>query len=858
MTPTRISFAEALRWGRLGIVVSALVICTVTIFMLYVEIWGKTRELSHTRADDSFWSLAQANVEILALQSALHYAIDHQPLGLKEVRRRYDVYFSRVEILRNSTQFTAIRQLENVDEDFEGMARFFNETLPLVDGPDKVLAENLEKILEKSEDARAHTRHFSLAGVNAFAESADANRAELSLTVSRLATLTAGQVGVLVLLILALMRMLQAGDRQAREQAIIRDRLEVVVKTAIDAVLVFGEDGRIQDYNGAAERVFGYSRKEIIGKRYWEMIVPDHLQDQLRGDFANFPITGETSFVGKGLQRLELRHKSGRVFPVEFSVDMAKSEGGVIFISYIRDISGRLKAESELVEARDHAVAGEKAKARLLAVMSHEMRTPLNGLLGTLDLIERSEHTDKQQQYLDNMRVSGELLLQHVNDVLDVSRLDADGGDVPTVTFDGSVILDEVIELQRNLSARQGNEIVCNYAPNELRELRGDPRSLRQVLLNLVGNAVKFTRDGTITVETETLPDGQGVEFRVLDTGKGIPERDLARIFDDFVTLDTSYGRLAGGTGLGLGITRRLVEAMGGQMGVESEAGEGSLFWFRLATAKSTQRTPIAKTLQRKAEMPEPIQAGLSVLLVEDNEINRVVARELLELSGCQVTEASSGSDAVSIANSLPFDLILMDISMPGMDGLTATREIRAGDGPNMATRIVALTAHALPEEVEGFHEAGMSTVLIKPISRRSVQACLAGHFLQRVDDPEDKADTLVDHSTLREIFSDLGNARAQELTSAFIAETDVSLENLCFQAEAKGDIRDCAELMHRLAGSSAMFGALALREFLLETEEILLRDSAEIPVQRAAEMREIWINTRAELEAYSHPVAAD
>lgn len=852
-----ISFSKILNWTRLGVVVFALALCGITITLLYVEVWYKSRELSATSPDDSFWSLAQADVEVLALQSALHDAIEHKPADLRRVRSRYDIYYSRIQTLRNSSLFVDVLQGESVDEAYRQIAEFFHQTLPIIDGPNDVLEERLPTVLQLSEAARIHTREITLAGMRNFAVRGDEDRADLARTVSRLATLTVGQVAVLVLLILALIRMLRVSHRQAKEQTAIRDRLEVVVKTAIDAVLVVGDDGKIMDYNGAAERVFGYGRDEIIGNTIAETILPNRPEGEPQANFQWLLQSHDGnggSIVGKGLRRTVLRHKTGRLFPADVTVDKVKSGEGEIYVSYVRDISNRLAAEHELVEARDHAVAGEKAKARLLAVMSHEMRTPLNGMIGTLELLDSSEFTQKQQRHLNNLRISSELLRQHVNDVLDISRLDAEDGDFPIVTFDGSQIVDEVLDIQRSMARIQGNKLTCNATPGDLADLRGDPRSLRQVLLNLVGNAVKFTRNGEVTVEIERLPRQGKVEIRVIDTGQGIADEDLPRIFEDFVTLDSSYQRQTEGTGLGLGITRRLVKAMGGEMGVESELGEGSLFWVRLKTAEAeaVDGTP-DMAIKTPPVRPHPDPAR-SILLVEDNEINRVVARELLELEGCEVTEARNGREAIEKAQQLEFDLILMDISMPGLDGISATAEIRAGDGPNVKTPVVALTAHALPEEIEDFLKAGMSQVLIKPITRSAIATSIRGGLDQGNKPVAEPRSKIVDIAVLEQMSSDLGDLRARELTLAFIAETDSVLETLCDDAQGPLDALACAEIMHRLAGSAAMFGAVALRAFFLNLEQVLRQASDDLPLERAVEMKEIWSRTRRELEGYIHP----
>jgi signal transduction histidine kinase len=256
--------------------------------------------------------------------------------------------------------------------------------------------------------------------------------------------------------------------------------------------------------------------------------------------------------------------------------------GSEIFVSFLRDISRRVAAEQALIKARDDAVAGEKAKADFIAVMSHEMRTPLNGMLGTLELFDFDEYSPKTREYLDIIKASGKLLLHHVDNVLDISRAEAGKVELSERVFSVPALVRELVESQRGVSEHRGNSlskmidlIGGDYAI-------GDPMRVRQILLNLIGNAIKFTRNGSIIVEARRLPNEDMVEFRVTDTGIGIPVHDRERIFDDFVTLDATFSRAVGGTGLGLAIVRRLVKAMGGTIGLESSEGYGSSFWVRL------------------------------------------------------------------------------------------------------------------------------------------------------------------------------------------------------------------------------------------------------------------------------------
>lgn len=500
------------------------------------------------------------------------------------------------------------------------------------------------------------------------------------------------------------------------------------------------------------------------------------------------------------------------------------------------------------------------------------MRTPLNGLLGTMELLRATRLDSRQSELLEMMQTSGRLLLHHVNSVLDLSRAESGAVGQDRVPFSLEEVVAEVIANQQGLAEAAGNRLMVVAVSGPAGRVLGDPVSLRQILLNLVGNAVKFTRQGRISVEIEAgidrSPDGTPVtELRVIDTGIGIAEADLARIFDDFVTLDTGYRRQAGGTGLGLGIARRLVEAMGGAMGVESEPGSGSLFWVRLPLPPAPDAP--APLPPQPADAPDRAPAPRRVLLVEDNEINRFVARSLLEEAGHAVTEAAHGAEGVARAAAQPFDVILMDISMPQLDGVEATRAIRAGGGASAGARIVALTAHAPPAEMAAFRAAGIDACLEKPVTRSLLDRALrAGgddwpgqaEAPSRPAPPGTGRDAaggavappLLDRAQMADFVALLGAGQAETLIRRFLADAEAAVVRIAAPLGDEAGRRAAGQLCHRLAGSAATFGALRLRQTLLWIEAALNRGA---PAERLrAGLPDLWRRTRAEILAQPRP----
>jgi len=357
----------------------------------------------------------------------------------------------------------------------------------------------------------------------------------------------------------------------------------------------------------------------------------------------------------------------------------------------------RAMLERSLQSARQ----ANDAKSRAISVLSHEMRTPLNGVIGALDMIERTPLDETQKKYAGIIGTSAQTLLGHVNDVLEVSRLDSASITIELSQFDLGDLLRDIVSETLPTADRNGDRIILALAPDMPSLIESDRRKMRNVVANLVGNAAKFTTDGTITVSA-AMSGPDMVEIAVKDTGKGIGEADLKRVFEPFTVLDANYGRKQEGTGLGLSIVAQTTEALGGKVSVDSTLGRGSTFTvclpIKVATGTPAQPAPAPMTPR---QVPAP--GGLQVLVVDDNEINRIVLGDMVKSLGHVPTIAVEGEGALEIAGKMAFDLILMDISMPSLDGTQVSAQLRSWDGPNRDTRIVAQTAHARPEDHDSF-----------------------------------------------------------------------------------------------------------------------------------------------------------
>lgn len=394
----------------------------------------------------------------------------------------------------------------------------------------------------------------------------------------------------------------------------------------------------------------------------------------------------------------------------------------------------RERAESSLRAAKAEAEAANRAKSQFLANMSHEVRTPLNAILGMTELLRRTSLDEKQAKFAATVHSAGEQLLSILNDILDLSRVEAGRLRMHKVPFEPRALVQEVIDLMSAQATRKGLALTYDVQVNVPSILSGDPDRLRQILVNLVSNAIKFTPSGAVNVEVTLAPTSQRrardarqhvVRWSVTDTGPGIHRDQHARLFKPFSQLDDSPTRRHGGTGLGLAICRQLIDAMGGHIDVASETGVGSTFWFEVPFADATPDALAAAPAVTAAELPH---FDAHVLVAEDNEVNRTLVIEMLQLLGCTTAVAADGREVLVQANDKTFDLVLMDWHMPELDGLTATRLIRkrnitARNGDRLP--IIALTASVMAGDREACLAAGADDYLSKPFTHQSLVQAL-------------------------------------------------------------------------------------------------------------------------------------
>lgn len=510
-------------------------------------------------------------------------------------------------------------------------------------------------------------------------------------------------------------------------------QIEAIQKS--QAVVEFDLSGNILYANPNFLAVVGYDLDEIVGQHHRKLVFADEFGRQDYEAFWGALRSGE--FRSGEYRR---RNRRGEEVWLQASYNPIRDLDGNPFkvVKFATDMTESVRRklrEGELETARLAAEASARAKSEFLANMSHELRTPLTSILGFSRLIGRDGTlSPNDYEYLDLIRDAGETLLRVVNDILDFSKLE-DGS--VTLTNEPFSLRTLITGVERLLGGQADDKGLSIVLSSDDVVLQGDSARLRQIIINLVGNAIKFTDRGSVNVEATFVSAGSenGVlEVRVTDTGPGIPADRLDHLFQRFSQADQGLDRRHTGTGLGLAICRLLVEAMGGEVGVNSEFGTGSQFWFRAPLTMG------AEEAVREIETENTVERSLRILMADDHFANRKLVQSLLSPFDVELVFAEDGLEATQLAAQSGFDLILMDMQMPNMDGLTATREIRRLDGPNSRTPILALTANILPQHQQECLAAGMNGHLAKPIDVNALVEAINQHALDRGRPPQSAA----------------------------------------------------------------------------------------------------------------------
>lgn len=489
----------------------------------------------------------------------------------------------------------------------------------------------------------------------------------------------------------------------------------MIVNTALDAFVAMDSSGIIIDWNPQAEHIFGWSRIEALGESLSELIVPPQWRAAHIAGLQRFLTSGHGKLIG---QRLELTalHRDGHEFPVELTISPIQQEHSVFFASFLQDITDRKRAEAELRRAKDTAESASRAKSDFLANMSHEIRTPMNAVLGMTELVLDTQLSTSQREYLSMVQESGEALLVLLNDILDFSKIEAGKLELEALVFSVRDLVGDTLKTLSVRAKREQLELAGHIDAQVPDAVIGDSARLRQILVNLVGNAIKFTERGEIVVHAtvESINESRAqIHFAVTDTGIGISPEKLGVIFNAFEQADTSTTRKYGGTGLGLAICQRLIECMGGRIWVESEPGRGSTFHF---TAN------FGVSVQPPVQQVERVVQGTRVLIVDDNATNRLILDEMVRNWGLLpvcVADVASAISELEAANARgqAFGLVLSDVHMPGEDGFSLAARIQQHQQLTKAI-VLMLSSGDRSGDIQRCKELGAAAYLRKPIKQ--------------------------------------------------------------------------------------------------------------------------------------------
>jgi PAS domain S-box-containing protein len=620
--------------------------------------------------------------------------------------------------------------------------------------------------------------------------------------------------------------------RESEEQA---RKLSMVAARTDNAVILTDGDGRIEWVNDGFTRLTGFALSEVIGRK------PGSILQGPETDLDVVKRMREKLRRGEGFEEQILNFtKDKRPYWVSIEVQPIRDDAGrpVQFMAIERDITESREHERQLEQARQQAEAASQAKSTFLAMMSHEVRTPLNGVLGSLGLLRDTVLDGEQRKYLETSRRSAEWLLTIINNILDFSKMEAGKIEIEPTVFSIPGLVGSIVGMLEQQASKKAIQIHAEIDPCVPGVAEGDATKIGQALLNLASNGVKFTSRGEVAIGVSVLERAGNrvrLRFTVSDTGSGIPSEQKDTIFDEFWSRRGNESHGAEGTGLGLSISRKLVHALGGDIDFESSEGSGSRFWFDIpinavAPDMSALESGMPGSSHAEATWPGKMFRKGRVLVAEDNPANQMIIQSLLERLGLTVDVVANGLEALDAASSRSYDLVMMDIGMPEMDGIAATRAIRALESPMARVPIVAVTAHVMRGERESLLTQGLDDYLSKPIDRTALLDCVTRWIKQ--EDSEvtisDRVETLneesgsehvLDRGILDQLFEDVGAENAEAVVDAFLQELEAQTIALQRAADSS-DVNALAQASHRLKSSAASFGAIRLSRVVASIEQ--------------------------------------
>ena len=754
----------------------------------------------------------QLDAQLADLDITLLEHITNNNLSKDELLIKVDTVLNKLLDLESSQSGVILGYNEEVRVLMKPIDQFVDETISIIDDEDKISFDDILILREMVKKARPKVSKNAFLVYRLAVIGSQEQRKNFS---KQLMWTSSSAVLFLIMLaglLLLLDRMLRSAIIRSDELTASSRQLALTVAGSMDAIIIADGYSKIIEYNTSAQGVFGWYREEIIGRTMEELFFRKGLRDAYKNAMAQSLELSHTNAVDGVRVELTAWRKNGEEFEVELNMTYVERNDDAIYMAYIRDISDRKVAEKILIEARDRAERTDKAKSQFLAVMSHEMRTPLAGIIGVMDLLKTTKLTKKQDHYVQIATSSGEVMLEHINEALDITRIEGGALNLSPQEFNLADLVRSLVEVLKPLASEKVLNLDFQIDSNIKTNFMGDSLRIRQILTNLLGNSIKFTDEGSIkfVISHSYVADVSTVKFKITDTGVGIAPENHEKIFEDFVAISSGDQRQTRGDGLGLSISRKIARQMGGDIIVESNINEGATFIFSLPLAQ------VAKTdvVERKGfDIPVENSKKINVLVVEDSITNREVLCDMLEGMGHKVSGAINGLEALGQVKKQIFDIIFMDINMPIMGGIEAAEKIRSGGGLNSKTYIAGLTAHGSDEFGVEAEQAGMDCYFTKPIRLAALRKIIS-------DVTSDFSFEAIGELSpiLKELFETLGREKALGVGWVFFEELEQFIKQ-CNQGLFEKDHNALAETSHKLKGASAMLGQDLLEKPLAQLE---------------------------------------